>query len=829
MSLSLSFKAKTIDIIRNGLSRILPCVLIGAACVVAPVAKASPDYSDGLWKTFPVYSGKVDKIIPTGETVYYISGGSLFSMKTDGSESTVHDSGTGLNNTSIKDIFYDYETGVLAVVYLDSSLDLMDSKGRVIFVPDIRDASLTNIREARDVSFYDGNVIVSLNEGFVIISEKRGEVRKFEPQGSYSHITAAGERLWARNWGSLCSMPKDKPGNAGIEWFGEIAELSDMLALSDTALLLAMADGSVNKAEINTGDKNFRLAAVAGAPRVKGKFQEMKEGGWSAQSADGSGLALFNSDGSYKGFIPYPSGYIINCGASCNGAGEVFTSTPDGFAAFDLRSSPTLLIQPYKPECVSSSRVAGFSVSDDGSRIYAYNRGYADINPGSYGEDGCNVAQQLDVFEDGHVSSVLPQEFDLQTSIGTNAQQAAGDRRLYGSPGPAIEDPDVKGRYYICNGHEGIVVVENGEHLVTFNDKNTPSRPIWDMRATEVCIDPAGNLWCGFQGPDDNPSPYIVLAKEKRLGDLKSLGKDDWKFITMPDNFHGNKEMFTVFDKKSGIVMVISTWYNHLIYMIDTKGTWDYDSDDERVHIVSFTDQDGVSCAPNRLSCAYRDEKGRLWLGSTSGVFLIEDIGRQLASPGTVKRIKVPRNDGTNYADYLLGSETITTISGDPSGRKWIGTAQSGLYLVSPDGDRIISHFTSENSSLLSNKVSAVMASPKSNTVYVATVDGVQAYQSDASPARGDYSDIYAYPNPVRPDYDGDVTVTGLMDNSLVKIADASGNVVYQTRSEGGMARWNCCGGDGRRVRSGVYYVFASSGADGASSSGAVTKIMVIN
>lgn len=829
MSLSLSLKTKTYNRIRHGLGGLLPCVLFVTALVCAPSANAMPDYSDGLWKTLPVYSGKVDKIIPAGETVYYISGGSLFSMKADGSESTVHDSGTGLNNTSVKDIYFDYDTQVLAVLYQDSSIDLIDSKGKVTFVPDIRDASLTNIRKARNASFFEGNMIVCLNEGFVIIGEDRGETKKFEPKGNYSHITGGGDRLWAKNWSVLCSMPKDNPSDSSISWYDKVGELADMVYIGDNTLLLAMADGTVNKVEVNTGEGKFSQSTVAGAPKTKGKFQVMKDGGWSIQSADGTGLALFNANGSYKGFVPYPSDYKINCGSSYKGADEVYVSTPEGFAAFDLSSSPTLLIQPYKADCVSSSRVAGFSISDDGERIYAYNRGYADINPGSYFETGTGIAQQLDMFENGHITNVLPEEFTLETTVGKNAQTAAGDRRLYGSPGPAIEDPDVKGRYWICNGHEGLVVVENGEHLITFNDKNTPSLPIWDMRATEVSIDPAGNLWCGFQSPDDCPSPYIVLPKEKRTGDLKSLSKTDWKFITMPDNFHGNKEMYTVFDKKSGVAMVISTWYNQLIYLIDTKGTWDDDSDDVRSHIVSFTDQDGQSCAPDRLSCAYRDERGRLWLGSTSGIFLIEDIGKQLTSPGTVKRIKVPRNDGTNYADYLLGSETITSISGDPSGRKWIGTAQSGLYLVSPEGNKIINHFTSENSALLSNQVSAVMASPKDNTVYIATVDGVQTYQSDASPARSDFSDIYAYPNPVKPDYDGDVTITGLMDNSLVKIADASGNVIYQTRSEGGMARWNCCGGDGRRVKSGVYYVFASAGGDGESSSGAVTKIMVIN
>ena len=101
-------------------------------------------------------------------------------------------------------------------------------------------------------------------------------------------------------------------------------------------------------------------------------------------------------------------------------------------------------------------------------------------------------------------------------------------------------------------------------------------------------------------------------------------------------------------------------------------------------------------------------------------------------------------------------------------------------------------------------------------------------YNATAAPAAEDYSEVIAYPNPVRPDYSGWITIKGLMNNSLVKIADAAGNVVFQTTSEGGMAIWNGCNLSGERVRTGVYYVFASQSGDGISTSAAVTKILVV-
>ena len=147
---------------------------------------------------------------------------------------------------------------------------------------------------------------------------------------------------------------------------------------------------------------------------------------------------------------------------------------------------------------------------------------------------------------------------------------------------------------------------------------------------------------------------------------------------------------------------------------------------------------------------------------------------------------------------------------------------------MSQTGDKIIEHFTTTNSLLPTNSVQSVMCDPNSNVVYFGTANGILAYNSTSAPASEDYSEVYAYPNPVRPDYTGWITIKGLMNNSLVKITDAAGNMVAQMRSDGGMAVWDGCNVNGQRVRSGVYFVFASQNANG-SSSGAVTKILVVN
>ena len=193
-----------------------------------------------------------------------------------------------------------------------------------------------------------------------------------------------------------------------------------------------------------------------------------------------------------------------------------------------------------------------------------------------------------------------------------------------------------------------------------------------------------------------------------------------------------------------------------------------------------------------------------------------------------VNRLKVPRNDGTNYADYLLDGVQVTCMAVDGSNRKWIGTNNSGLYLVNANGTEILEHFTTLNSELPSNMVCAVHCDKNSNRVYIGTDVSLSIYTSDSAPAKDDFSEVHVYPNPVRPEYTGWITVAGLMDNSLVKIADAAGNVFYTGRSEGGMITWNGCTPAGQRVRTGVYFVMASSGPSDTNS-GIVAKILVVN
>ncbi|WP_157666485.1 type IX secretion system anionic LPS delivery protein PorZ [Alkalitalea saponilacus] len=220
------------------------------------------------------------------------------------------------------------------------------------------------------------------------------------------------------------------------------------------------------------------------------------------------------------------------------------------------------------------------------------------------------------------------------------------------------------------------------------------------------------------------------------------------------------------------------------------------------------------------------DQNGHIWLGTDKGVvvqyqpFSIFNIEKPVFT-----RILVPRRDGTNNADFLLGDKIVSVIKVDGGNRKWLGTQGSGIFLVSPDGSRQIHAFNTTNSPLPSDYINDITINEKTGEVYIATGEGIVSFRGTATGGSSNYSNIYAFPNPVRPEFTGDITITGLMARSNIKITDVSGKLVFETVSVGGQAFWNGRNLWGEQVKSGVYLIFVAS-EDGSQSG--VTKVAII-
>jgi hypothetical protein len=250
-------------------------------------------------------------------------------------------------------------------------------------------------------------------------------------------------------------------------------------------------------------------------------------------------------------------------------------------------------------------------------------------------------------------------------------------------------------------------------------------------------------------------------------------------------------------------------------------------SDGRRLQVVSYFNN-GQDESFTQMSDVYaiaKDMDGAVWVGTSAGVavyFNPEEIWE--TNPFYATQPGLDLNDGVYHP--LLSTEMITAIAVDGANRKWFGTRNSGVFLVSEDGQQEIENFNESNSPLLSNSVSSIAINDKTGEVFFGTPEGIISYRGAATAGLGDYADVYAFPNPVRPDYDGDIVITGLIEDTDVKITDISGNLVHKTTSLGGQAIWNGKNLNGNRVSTGVYMVF---GNDKQGEKTFTTKILFIH
>ena len=248
---------------------------------------------------------------------------------------------------------------------------------------------------------------------------------------------------------------------------------------------------------------------------------------------------------------------------------------------------------------------------------------------------------------------------------------------------------------------------------------------------------------------------------------------------------------------------------------------------DKYIIYDNLINQDGQPINTNHFRNACFDKEGNLWVATNAGPVYLTPEQRNDPSLGFTQ-YKVPRNDGTNLADYLLNGVNLSCIVIDEANRKWIGTEENGLYLISADNNEEIHHFTTENSNILSNIIRDIAINPTNGEVFIATEKGLCSYMSGTFQVNEKMTkdNVWAYPNPVRPDYTGLISVIGLSYNADVKIVTSNGVLVAEGKSNGGTFTWNGNDLKGQRVASGIYMVQT---ATQNGESGTVCKIAIVN
>ena len=366
-----------------------------------------------------------------------------------------------------------------------------------------------------------------------------------------------------------------------------------------------------------------------------------------------------------------------------------------------------------------------------------------------------------------------------------------------------VEDIIYVGSYW------GGLLKYDGETYTVFDTSNSSLQgAVGDaqrVRIAGLAFDEDNNLWV-----------TNYLAGEP-LSVLKADGT--WKSFPLPCSNITNTAQVVVDRRGYKWIMLYSKAASLIVF--DDGGTIDDESDDRCVQLSASN----TAIPSNSVNCLAVDVEGDIWVGTAEGP-VVFDGGGDIFNGHQGSRIKVEQDGVLNY---LFGEETIYSIAIDGANRKWFGTG-SGVFVQSPAGNEEVASYTTANSPLLDNRIIDIAIDGNNGLVYVATAGGIMSLRSDAidgGPIHSD--DVYAFPNPVRPDYDGPIAIRGLARDAVVKITDVTGVILFETRSLGGQAIWDGKDLNGQQAETGVYLVFSTAGSDGYNKPDAlVTKILVV-
>lgn len=370
-----------------------------------------------------------------------------------------------------------------------------------------------------------------------------------------------------------------------------------------------------------------------------------------------------------------------------------------------------------------------------------------------------------------------------------------------------IINPNNEKQVYASSFFSGLLKVENDVPTVLYNEKNSGLESITtegpnyiDVRINATAFDKSGNLW---------------VTNSRINNGLKLLRTNgQWGSYAMNSIVDdAEEENFSSITVDRNNIKWLGTLKNGVIGFNETNNTFK--------KMTFGTDAGNLPIADVRALAL--DTKNQLWIGTTKGLRVLSSVG-SFQSESQLKANPIIINED-GLAQELLYEQFITSIAVDGANNKWIGTADSGIFMVSPNGQETKYHFTINNSPLPSNYINDVKINAKTGEVFIASSKGLVSFGGIATEANDDLSNVYVYPNPVRPNYSGTVKVAGLIDKANVKITDIEGNLVYEITSSGGTIEWDTTAFGKHKVASGVYMVFIAA-EDGGETK--VKKVMII-
>jgi ligand-binding sensor domain-containing protein len=364
---------------------------------------------------------------------------------------------------------------------------------------------------------------------------------------------------------------------------------------------------------------------------------------------------------------------------------------------------------------------------------------------------------------------------------------------------------------YLASWGKGLVQMRKGKVTKIFNTTNSGLK--------ESVIYP-GFIGVGGLQYDDNGN--LWLTNSSTPDGLHMLGADGrWHTFSLVPLVSSDVIGDLVIDDYGQKWIIMPRGHGIIVYNDNNTIDNVFDDDKKRLNM----DIGNGDLPSNGVYSLAVDRKGEVWVGTDKGVAVFYSPGLVFSGDNFDAQQIYIEQEG--ISQYLLESETVTAIAIDGANRKWFGTRNAGVFLMSEDGSKQIHHFTQENSPLLSDNIFSIAIDGQSGEVFFGTENGIVSYRSDATLGKDYQQDtVIVFPNPVRPEYNGPIAVNGLYENAEIRIADTYGNVVYEGKALGGQAVWNGKNYSGERVATGVYFVF-SSNEDGEFTK--VAKILFIH
>ncbi|MDR0508149.1 MAG: hypothetical protein LBH32_15235 [Dysgonamonadaceae bacterium] len=749
----------------------------------------------GQWKSYMAYQNAT-LVTETPHFVFAVYDGSLMSYSKEDGEVTTYSFEDGLHDVQIIKMAYSPETKTLVLVYENGNIDLFFGKNDVINISSIKDKLDIPNKTINNITIAGKYVYISAAFGIVVLDLERKEIKSDYKLGTNTAAVCQwGDYLYAATGEGLKRAPvssnlQDKENwinlppieNCNNNQITQMTLFKDHLVFYDSKNLFYVENVETGKAQqIGSTGACWHLSVIRDR-LVVGVWSSV----WFYENFDRFDAVSFSDEYRYIA----PSG----------------TSNDHYWIAWGSKGIVEVKLKQEGSELKYEETIAGIKVNSPVRNLcfyMTYTAGKLLVVGGNRDADRRYIPGTLMIYENGKWFNFDNNAIMKQTGLDMCADFLS-----------VAVDPRDSRHYFVASWGEGVYEFQDTTFVKLYSLDNselhsslpTNSRKDHFVRVDGLAYDKNNNL---YMVNAETPNGLVVLKND-----------NSWASFLYPpmSGVQPNRLLITRNNQK---------WVNRFragsgIFVLDDNNTIDNPNDDTFYFSDNFVDQRGVNIKAATYLCLAEDLNGIVWAGTDNGPVSFssfEQVGR-----GECNRIISTNQYGDGY--YLLEGQRVTAIAVDGGNRKWIGTTGNGIFVMDNSGETVnVENFTKSNSSLISNNITSIAINHQTGEVFIGTDTGLVSYQSDAIEGKTDYSNVYAFPNPVYPTRNNQVIITGLMQNSTVKITDMTGNLIKEGISKGGRYTWNCTNIRGNIVKAGIYLVFAAT-SDG--SQGAVTKIMVI-